>query len=242
MIETLAVLLVVFVGVFTQSLAGFGSALVAMALLPGLIGVQAATPLVAILALTTEVSLLYHYRLALNLSAIRTAAAASIAGIPLGIWALRGIPEGIFLAGLGVVLVGYALYGFLKLKLPALQSAAWGYGFGFLAGLLGGAYNTSGPPIVIYASCRGWAPAEFKSNLQGFFIINSTLVVLSHLLVQNMTPTVWRLYLWSLPVLALGILLGTRLDARIPHETFRKLVLGLLLLMGLRLVIQAFTG
>ena len=40
--------LAIFLAVFTQSLAGFGSALIAMALLPGIVGIQIATPLVAL--------------------------------------------------------------------------------------------------------------------------------------------------------------------------------------------------
>jgi uncharacterized membrane protein YfcA len=234
--DSLLTIAVVFLGVFTQSLAGFGSALVAMALLPALIGVRTAAPLVAVLALTTELVLLLKYRSKLNVRAIGSLVAASIIGIPIGVWALRSIREEALLTGLGLVLVGYALYGFSNAKPPALRRPAWGYGFGFIAGLLGGAYNTSGPPVVIYASFQDWEPLEFKSNLQGFFIVNSILVVFGHLLARDLTPAVWQLYFWTLPALALGTLLGTRLDSRVNTAVFRKVVLGLLLIMGVRLI------
>jgi len=235
--ELLFPLVVIFFAVFTQSLAGFGVALIAMALLPGLVGIQVATPLVALIAVTIEVFLLLRYREALNVRAVLPIALTSIVGIPIGVWALKGVDEELFLTLLGVVISGYALYALLKFKLPELSRPAWAYGVGMLAGMLGGAYNTSGPPVIVYGNCRRWQPAEFKSNLQGFFVVNSLFVFIGHALGGNLTPQVWHYYLWSLPVLAVGILLGTSLDRFFNPETFRKIVLWLLLVMGIRLIL-----
>jgi hypothetical protein len=58
-----------FPGCFPQSLSGFGSALVAMALLPGLMA-SGWPPLVAAMAMTVEGCLLLRYRAALNLRAV----------------------------------------------------------------------------------------------------------------------------------------------------------------------------
>jgi uncharacterized membrane protein YfcA len=136
-----------------------------------------------------------------------------------------------------VIITGYALYALLKFKLPELRHPSWAYGTGLLAGMLGGAYNTSGPPVIIYGNCRRWQPAEFKSNLQGFFVVNSLFVFIGHALGGNLTPLVWRYYLWSLPVLAVGIILGTSMDRLFNPETFRKIVLWLLVVMGVRLIL-----
>lgn len=235
--ENLLPTLAIFFAVFTQSLAGFGVALVAMALLPGLVGIQAATPLVALVAVTIEVFLLLRYREALNLRAVWPLALASIFGIPVGLWALKGVKEELFLTVLGLVIAGYALYALFRFKLPELRHPFWAYGLGFLAGAIGGAYNTSGPPVIIYGNCRRWPPAEFKSNLQGFFMISSIFITLSHALSGNLTPQVWQYYLWALPAMALGILGGTSLDKFINQETFRKIVLWLLVAMGMRLML-----
>ena len=114
-------LVVIFLAVFTQSLAGFGVALVAMALLPDLIGIQRATPLVALVGLTLEFFLLLRYREALNINAIWRVALASILGIPLGLWVLKSVNDQIVLVGLGVVIAGYAIYALLDLHLPSLE-------------------------------------------------------------------------------------------------------------------------
>ena len=234
--QQILIIVVIFLAVFTQSLSGFGVALVAMALLPEVVSIQVATPLVALVAGTLEVILLLRYRHSLNVKAVWRIVLASILGIPLGVWALSRFDEKLVITLLGVVITGYALYGLLELKLPELNHPAWAYGLGFLAGALGGAYNTSGPPVIIYGNCRRWAPKEFKSNLQSFFLVNSLLVIAGHAWNQNFTTAVLNDYLVVLPVIGLGILAGVSLDKVINPAMFRKLVLWLLIFMGLRLI------
>lgn len=233
--EFLPVAAVIFFAVFTQTLAGFGSALVAMAVLPGWLGIRTTSPLVALVAGSLELLLLIRYRGALNLNAVWRLALASLAGIPLGVFALRKVDERLVMVVLGVVISGYALYGLLNFRMPELRRPGWAFGFGFLAGMLGGAYNTSGPPAILYGSSQGWLPAEFKSNLAGFFLINDLLVIASHALGNNLTGQVLAQYLWSLPAIGLGLLAGLSLDKFLNPAAFRKVVLGALFLMGARM-------
>jgi uncharacterized membrane protein YfcA len=228
--------LVILIAAFTQSLSGFGVALVSMAILPALLDIRVATPLVALVAITLEVFLLLRYRQAFNLGAVWRVALASAFGVPVGVWALARVEERIVLAGLGVVISAYALYALFNLRLPRLKHPLWAYSVGLLAGMLGGAYNTSGPPVIVYGNCQGWLPAEFKGNLQGFFFFNSFLVVANHALSHNLTTQVWSQYLWSLPALGIGMLGGVLLDRYIRPDTFRKIVLWILVLMGARLI------
>jgi hypothetical protein len=227
---------IIFLAVFTQSLSGFGSAMVAMALLPGMIGMGVATPLVAAIAMTVEACLLLRYHATLNLRAVWRLAVASLAGIPLGMLALNRFDEDAAMTILGIVIVAYAVYALFELKPPELSHPAWAFAFGLLAGVLGGAYNTSGPPVVVYGNSRRWLPIEFKSNLQGFFFLNSVLVVSGHALSHNFTQAVLQNYLTALPALALGILAGISLDRMVNPDVFRKIVLVLLLAMGTRMI------
>jgi len=229
--------LVALAAAFTQSLTGFGSALVSMAVLPGLIGIRTAAPLVTLITVTIDVALLARYRQALNLRAIWRLVTALVLGVPLGILVLRRVEERFVLAILGVVIAGYALYALLSPRLPRLEHPAWAYGFGFLAGVLGGAYNTSGPPVVIFGNCQRWPPSEFKGNLQGFFLVNDLLVIAGHALSRNLTALVLRDYLIVLPALIVGLFVGGRLDRRLDPGLFRKIVLVLLVVMGLRLLL-----
>lgn len=235
--QELIVPIIIFLAVFTQSISGFGSALVAMALLPAFLGIHIATPLVALVVIPLEVYLLFHYRHVFRWQAIWRVIAAALVGIPIGFVYLRLVDEQIVLRILGLVISGYALYALLNIRLPKLTHPAWGYVFGFLAGLIGGAYNTSGPPVILYGASRGWLPGEFKSNLQGFFVFSSAFILSGHALNHNLTPEVLQYFWLSLPAIAAGIFAGTSLDKIIQAETFRKIVLALLVVIGLRLIV-----
>ena len=231
------ILLVTLFASFTHTLAGFGAALVTMPIFAKLLGVQVAAPLAALIVPTIEFLLLIRYRESFNLRVVWRLIAGAIVAIPLGVWSLRQVDERIILTILGVVLILYALYAFLRLKLPELQHSSWAYAFGFIAGLLNGAYNTSGPPVIIYGNCRGWGPAEFKANLQGFFTVAGLWVIINHAFSGNLTPFVWQHYLLSLGAIALGLWLGLKLDQRVNAATFRKIVLGMLIILGVILIL-----
>jgi uncharacterized membrane protein YfcA len=227
--------LAVFAGIFTQSLTGFGLALVMMPILVSLLGIQIAAPLVALIAALAEISLLIQYRESLNVKAVWRLSIASFVTIPIGVFALHWLDEKVTTTLLGILLIGYALYALANLTLPTLEHPIWGYSFGLVAGFLSGAYNTPGPPVIIFGNCRRWEPAEFKGNLQGFFLLNSTLVLVSHIWQGNLSPDVWQSLLLSLPAIFLGLWLGLRLDSYINPAIFRKIVLVALVFLGLQL-------
>lgn len=235
--QTFLVGLFVFLGIFTQSASGFGLALVSMPLLTALLGIQIATPLVALIGITAEAVLVLYYRDDLEIRSLWRLIVASLAGVPLGVVALGRVDEDIVMAVLGLVLVGYSLYALLNLRLPELAHNGWAYGLGFLAGVLGGAYNISGPPVVIYGHCRRWPAAQFKGNMQGYFVVVSLFVLAGHALDGNLTPLVWRNFMWALIGIVLGIVLGVRLDRYINQALFRRIVLVLLIVLGLRLLL-----
>lgn len=135
---------IMFLAVFTQATAGFGMALVSMPLLVALVGIDIATPLVSLLGIAAEVLIIYRYRQALSLRAVTRLSLASVVGIPLGVFWFARTNGRIVMAVLGVIVTGYALYALITPRLPQLVHNAWAYGFGFIGGVLSGAFNTSG--------------------------------------------------------------------------------------------------
>ena len=228
---------VIFLAVFVQSSVGFGFALISMPLLVGLLGIQISAPLVAVLAFVAELVILIRYRQALNLRVVAQLTISAVIAIPLGVLSLRNLDAAIVTTILGVILTLYALYALFSPNLPQLAHQGWAYGFGFASGLLGGAYNALGPPVIIFGNCRGWPADEFKSNLQGFFVVNGLVVVGVHAFSSNFTSEVWYNLLLAIPGLLLGLVAGFLLSKRINAELFRKIVLLLLIILGVRLII-----
>lgn len=236
--DTTTVLIALILGLatFVQSSIGFGLALISMPLLVGVIGLQQATPLVALFAVVAEVLILVRYRASMSFRAVWRLIVASLVGIPVGVYLLGVVDTAVVTTALGLLLVLYALYALFSPRLPALAHTAWGFLFGFAAGVLGGAYNTGGPPVIIYGNCRRWEPEAFKGNLQAFFIVGSLALLATHYAAGNITAVTWRYLLWSLPAAAVAMLLGFALDRHINPNVFRKLVFGFLILLGLRLI------
>jgi uncharacterized membrane protein YfcA len=232
-----AVVAIVFFASFTQSVVGFGTAMVGMPLMVMALEIRIAAPLIALLGLTLETIMLLHYRQSVNLMVMWRLIVAAVLGIPLGVLAIQRIPEQVVLTALGLVIAGYAIYGLLRLRLPRLESNLWAYGAGFLSGLLGGAYNTAGPPVVIYGHCKRWPPEQFRGNLQGFFLVIDIVVIANHAAVGNLSAEVWRAYVIALLPLALGFIVGTRLAKRIDPALYSRIVLVMLVLLGVRLVL-----
>lgn len=235
--EPLLLMLIMFLANFTQSVAGFGMALLAVPLLTEAMGARAVAPLIPLVALVTQTVLLLRFRGSLNLRAVGQLSAAAAVAIPIGVLLLTRLDEHVTQAILGVVLIAYALYALLDLRLPALHHPRWAYGFGFLGGLLSGAYNMPGPAVVVYGSCKGWPPDQFRGNLQGFFMLSSVIVLVTHALAQHYTPDVFQAFITALPGVGLGLLAGMLLDRFINPSLFRRVVLVLLILLGLNLII-----
>lgn len=228
---------IVFVAIFVQASSGFGLALVSMPLLVAVLGVQTAAPLVAIIAILAEVAILVRYRQGLAFRAVALFTAAALVAVPLGILFLRRVDEAVVTMALGVILLVYALYALLVPRLPRLTHPAWAIGLGFLGGLLNGAYNTGGPPIIVYGTCRRWEPATFKSNLQGYFLVIGLVTLGAHVVGGTITPVVWRNVLLALPGVALGLAVGFSLDGRLNPARFRQIVFTLLAALGLSLIL-----
>jgi uncharacterized membrane protein YfcA len=232
--------LIVITSTFINTVAGFGNALIAMPLMIALFGFRQAAPLQTMLGIVTFLIILLRYRRALNFGAVWRIILASVVMIPVGVLVLARAPERVTLPILGGVILVYVGYRVLALPMPAFSHPAFTYFFGALAGLLGGAFNTSGPPVILYGDARRWQPEEFRSNLTSIFLVNSTIVALTHGLAGNITPVIWQNWLFALPFIGVGVGMGFLLNPYINPDRFRQFVLFLLFVIGLRLVWAAF--
>jgi uncharacterized membrane protein YfcA len=228
--------IIIFFSFVIFGLTGFGSALVAMPLLIPLVGVETAAPLFASLAITAEFIMLLRYRRTIQFGAVWRLMVGSVIAIPIGLTLAWALDQRLVLTLLGIIIAGYGLYNLFRPHLPQIENPNWAFPFGFLGGMLSGAYNTGGPPIVIYGNLSRWSPTEFKSNLQGLFLLNSVMVTTSHLISGHMTKTVVDGIALGLPGMLIGLVVGWRLEKYVNPDVFRKIVLVLLVIVGLRLV------
>ena len=229
-------MLAVLFATFEQTLTGFGFSLIVMPLVTLLFDLRTASPLVALMGLTLYIINLLRYRQAVNFREVWRLGIASALGIPVGLWVLANVNEALIKSLLGLILMAYAVYSLVHPPVPRLRSGHWGYLAGFIAGCLSGAYNTPGPPLVVYGSLRQWAKDEFRAILQAIFLLNAALTVTSHYLTGHLTTPVLTSYAYALPALLLGILIAALVDSKINKERFRTIVTVMILVLGVSLI------
>jgi len=223
---------IIFGSTLIRAAVGFGNALVAMPLLILVIGSDSATPLVALLGLVTAVLMLIREWRQIDLRAAWQLVLSTLVGIPLGLYFLNAAPEVVIRWVLGLVLIAFGLYNLLGPRLPRVRGPWVTLIFGLWAGVLGGAYNSNGPPVVIYGVMRDWKPEQFRATLQGYFLVTGVAITLVHGLAGMWTAYVLRLFVFSLPAVLGAVLLGGWGADRIPEHRFQALVYGFLVVVG----------
>ncbi len=216
---------------------GFGTALVAQPLLVLAFGFATATPLVGLAALSSIAIVLAREWRGLDYRAAGRLLLASLPGIPCGLVLVSAAPPGLLRGVLGIVLVSYGAFNLLRPSLPRLRSESLIYFFGFLAGVLGGACNVNGPPVVVYGALARWDPARFRATVQGFFLPSALLICAAHAGAGLWTRTVFELYAGSLPGLLLGHVLGLMLARRVALAHFTRALYALLTVFGVLMLL-----
>jgi uncharacterized protein len=231
-----AAVAVLFLATLARSTFGFGDALIAMPLLTLLVGIRTATPVIALIGSCVTLIIVWRSHARVDLAAIKRLTLSALLGIPLGIWLFTVLPGGLVTVALGVCLVLFGLYALLAPTAAVLSDARWACPFGFIAGGLGGAYNMSGAPVVVYGTLRRWPPAEFRASIHGFYLPTGLVTLAGHGIGGLWTDAVWQITLTALPAAAVAVLLGEKLNRAIPSEKFTPLIHAALILLGVALL------
>lgn len=239
----LLIFAILFVSTFIHSTLGFGQALIAMPLLLMIVELKTATPLVAFVLMTIGAVILLKNWRAVDLNATWRLVLSSCLGIPVGLFVLKAVPQELMKVFLGILVILFSIYNLTNRHLNIVKLRRVGTGsvttylFGFIAGVLGVAYNTSGIVITIYATLRDWSPDRFRSTLQSYFVCAGMLILASHGLAGLWTHTILRFYVTSLPLILAAIWLGGKLNRSIPQGQFDGYVNVALVIMGILLLL-----
>ncbi len=236
---TVAIAAVLFVASAIRSSLGFGEALVAVPLMALVLPVEVAAPLAVLVSITiAAIAVLQDWR-HIQFRSAGWLVLSTLLGIPIGLLLLKTVPEPAVKALLASVIIGFSSYSLLGPKRQALRDDGYSWLFGFLAGVLGGAYGMNGPPLAMYGTLRGWPPKHFRATLQGYFLPASLLGMCGYGMTGLWTARVNTFYLWSLPVVVSATFLGRSINHRLDPRRFQFLVHAGLILIGMVLLAQA---
>ncbi len=236
---TALILAVLFVATLIRSAFGFGDVLIAVPLLAFLMPVEVATPLAVLVSITVAGVLILQDWHRIHFRSAGRLIVSTLFGIPLGLWLLRAVPEAVVKAALAVVIVSFSAFCLAGRRQVELRDDRLAWGFGFVAGVLGGAYGMSGPPLVVYGALRRWSAEHFRATLQGYFLPANIVTMGGYWLFGLWVADVTRYYLLSLPVVLVALIAGTAVNRRMQGQAFLRYVHVGLILVGMGLLLQA---
>ncbi len=209
------VLTTLFVSSLVRSSLGFGDALVAMPLLTLFVPLTTATPLVALLSTSMAVVILIQDFKSIDFGSTWRLSFGAAIGIPLGAALLTQVDAWLVKSLLAVIVFSFSVFRLVGPELGKLENDRWAPMFGFASGFLGGAYNTFGPPIVIFGSMRKWQAETYRVSVQGFYLPVCAIVLSVHFASGLWQPVVFRYFAAALPIVFLATFIGRSINQRL---------------------------
>lgn len=235
---TVSVTAILFAAAYLQSATGFGLALVCMALVPLVLPVGEAIAFVAIASFGVNLFVIFANRAGFSWRHAIPLSLGMALGIPVGYYGLRALDGEWVVRLLGVVLMGIAVAEFLQKRFVALQiPERSGSVFGLIGGILAGAFNVGGPPVVVYAYSMRWSKVETVAILQTVFLSGGLVRNLLMMQAGEYNAPLLALVAWSLPASILAVWLGKLTLDRLPRSALKALVFLLIFVIGLRYTI-----
>ncbi len=230
--------LIIFTGALLQGLAGFGGALLTMPLILLYSDPKWAAPVVVLCYTINRFPTLFILRKDLMWDHSLLLIAASVPGAFLGTLLLKNMEPELIMKILGTVLILFSAYKITAPQLKPAFSRMWTLPTGFLSGLLGGAFGTDGPPVVVYAALRPWAKEKVVGMLQCFFLFANLIIIGSYGYHGLLTSSVLGMSAVAVPFAVVGILLGLKINRRISQRHFEVILSVLVGIMGVALWVR----
>ena len=230
------------VGGFVNGMAGFGTALFALAFFLNATSPVQAVAIILVLALVGGAQGLWAIRDTAFTQPGRLGVflIPALIGIPVGVYILTIVNQETLKILIALSLIVYGSYYSFRRRLPVLSkpSPMLDALVGFTSGILGGAASLSGMVITIWCSLKPWTKAEIRSVIQvfNFIVLGITMIVF---IVRGVyEQQVLLMILISLPVTLLFVRIGLAVYGKLSTEVYRRLLIGLTYVSGLLIILS----
>ena len=225
-----------------KGMLGMGFPPVATPLITTLVGAQTAVVSVAIPGFLQNAVQAWGGRAHLrDIRSLTPLLAMLIVGSLLGAYLLTVLPVHLVTLLVGVSVMIYAGLALLRIEpvLPKRGTAALGAVTGFVAGVFGGATGTFAPILAVYLAATRPDKYRFTAVIALLLFVGQVPQLIGYATLGLFTRERLMLSAIMLPPAALGFALGTVIRSRVSQGAFAVVVRWALLLIGLRLVIDA---
>lgn len=241
----LVVLLALGLSGFVKGATGVGLPLVAVPALAAFIGVPHALAIIVVPLIVTNIWQVWRYRTQREGTGFLIGLLpAGALGIALGTWALATLPLQALSSVLAWMVVAYVVLQLVRPNLrisgPALRRLA--PAVGLVAGVLQGATGISAPVSITFVHAAGLARHAFVFAISSMFLLFSVVQFGALIVAGIMT---WGRFLegWiALVPITLTMPMGAWASRLLSRSAFDRLILGLLVAMALKLLLDSGQG
>ena len=229
--------LVIFAAYFVRGMTGFGSALVAVPLLVMVLPLKLAVPIVVLLDYAASLGHGVRHFHHIQWRDLLPMIPSTLLGILIALFLLKNVQPGLLTDGLGIFIIGYALYSLMPLP-PLRGSRLWSAPLGVLAGLVGTLFATGGPFSVIYLELRELSKNAFRGTIASLLFIDGGMRLIGFTASGFYHRDNLILTLIALPIMAAGLYAGGHIHTNLSQQSFTRLVAVVLIASGFSLLIK----
>jgi uncharacterized membrane protein YfcA len=217
---------------FSQSISGFGFALIAVPLMSLAVDPRVAVVVSTFVGAVASTSQAFAGRRHVVRSIAARMSMASCIGMPIGLAAFVVFSERALRVTVGVAVL-FALATLVAgFRLPP-ERHRFDWVLGVFSGALATSTSTNGPPLVFVMQARGLAPDEFRATINTVFTVANAGAITLFVAAGKVSSSGLVGAAVALPVLAAAMRAGFAVRGRLSLDGFRTVVLVLLGVSGL---------
>jgi uncharacterized protein len=161
---------------------------------------------------------------------------------PLGVYLLAHAPQAPMQIALGVfVLVAVAMMA-LGYAMKTMPNTITSTLVGAASGFCNGAFGIGGPPVILFYFASPAGHIAGRASVIAFFLATDLIGLTFQAGEGLVTKAAFMRALIFLPALLIGVWIGSRGFKSANQETFRKIVLGIMALLGAITLIKGVSG
>lgn len=223
---------VVFLAATAQSISGFGFALLAVPLMSVLINPQDAVVIATFIGAFSSTSQAFIDRQHISWEIARRLNFAAYLGMPFGLFLFVVVDETILRLLVGsVVFVATIL---LVRGFTLRDSHVWSdWALGVASGVLATSTSTNGPPLVFLLQAKKLEATHFRATISGVFSLTSIGAIVLFVISGKVTSEGMAGVIISVPILIIGLKVGYTCRPFVKEQSFRKIVIAMLILASI---------
>ncbi len=230
---------IVLIGHFIKGLSGFASALFAIPLLALFLDIKFVVPVFLLFDFISGIILTIQTRRFIDKRSGLLILSGLIIGTAVGTYLLVSFGNEALKRVFGVVVILFALKILISDNEGAKKqiSKIWAPVSGVVGGCTGAMFGLNGPPLVLYLTHQLRDKQVFRATLYGLFFVDACYRLILYSFNKLITIETIKFALCLTPFLLVGLLLGSKMHAKIKENTFKKIIALILVITGIFLII-----